>query len=413
TDVRNLDIMPMSALTNAETAENAETAASKLVPKNIVVGGVGQTGIVDSKGSCSGDCMEVTGGFASNDRQQVNLTTVVGGVGQMGILDTSGSCSDAYMASCSILRVLLVHMVPAPMIRRENKVHYHTGAENVPEVPHSHETALMQAGILHRKERIKDNPKSARPKYHRCCMAGRVVTRTYQIYPEYMKLLLRDRHFLENIRAYNKMFSMTSLGARVDDSINVGRGPYVFKILGELYHLLGSLSPAKGDPPRFLQVYLYDTENELLKSEVPLFKIRLCSVVGAREYELPTMDMLRAIMYEPIPETEMDYDIIIEQFVYTVEFQKRGLPHCYTLIWIDESSRMQNHEDIDNYISTELPSKESDPECHRVVSEFMIHGPCGVDMRITSIKQNVTLDNDFVVPYNKKLCKTFYAHINV
>ncbi|GKA66762.1 F-box domain containing protein [Tanacetum coccineum] len=62
------------------------------------------------------------------------------------------------------------------------------------------------------EERIKNNAKEqARPKYHRCCMGGCVVLRTYQLYLEYIKLLLTDRHFLENIRAHNQMFSMTSL----------------------------------------------------------------------------------------------------------------------------------------------------------------------------------------------------------
>ncbi|GJW57282.1 DNA helicase [Tanacetum coccineum] len=65
--------------------------------------------------------------------------------------------------------------------------------------------------------------------------------------------------------------------------------------------------------------------------------------------------------------------------VYTVEFQKRGLPHCHTLIWVDKNSRIQSQEDIDNYISTELPSEEADPEGHRVVSEFMVHEPCSED----------------------------------
>ncbi|GJS10691.1 DNA helicase [Tanacetum coccineum] len=62
--------------------------------------------------------------------------------------------------------------------------------------------------------------------------------------------------------------------------------------------------------------------------------------------------------------------------VYKVEFQKRGIPHCHTLIWVDKNSRIQSQEDIDNYISTELPSEEADPEGHRVVSEFMVHEPC-------------------------------------
>ncbi|GKF51689.1 hypothetical protein Tco_0148156, partial [Tanacetum coccineum] len=42
------------------------------------------------------------------------------------------------------------------------------------------------------EERIKNSAKNARPKYHRCCMGGRVVLRTYQVYPEYIKLLLTD-----------------------------------------------------------------------------------------------------------------------------------------------------------------------------------------------------------------------------
>ncbi|GJW79427.1 DNA helicase [Tanacetum coccineum] len=138
--------------------------------------------------------------------------------------------------------------------------------------------------------------------------------------------------------------------------------------------------------------------------------------------------------------------------VYAVEFQKRGLPHCHTLIWVDENYRIQNHEDIDAFISAELPLPEVDPVCHRIVSEFMIHGPCGEicptaacmknspkctkyfpkeycdhtyidhdgfvhyrrrDIGATTVKQNVQLDNGYVVPYNKQLLKTFYAHINV
>ncbi|GKC64326.1 retrotransposon gag protein [Tanacetum coccineum] len=45
-------------------------------------------------------------------------------------------------------------------------------------------------------------------------------------YPEYIKLLLADRHFLENIRAYNQMFSMTSLGSLCPAD---GEPPWLFK----------------------------------------------------------------------------------------------------------------------------------------------------------------------------------------
>nr|GEY73200.1 helitron helicase-like domain-containing protein [Tanacetum cinerariifolium] len=45
------------------------------------------------------------------------------------------------------------------------------------------------------------------------------------------------------------MFNMASLGAHVDEYVNNGRGPYVFKIFDQLYHWLGSLCPAEGEPP--------------------------------------------------------------------------------------------------------------------------------------------------------------------
>ncbi|GKG07028.1 hypothetical protein Tco_0329997, partial [Tanacetum coccineum] len=61
-------------------------------------------------------------------------------------------------------------------------------------------------------------------------------------------------------------------------------------------------------------VQLFRTAREkLLDSEVPPFKVSLFNVVGAREYELPIGDMLGAIVYEPGPDTDMDFDIVIEQ----------------------------------------------------------------------------------------------------
>ncbi|GKF00752.1 hypothetical protein Tco_0027675, partial [Tanacetum coccineum] len=101
--------------------------------------------------------------------------------------------------------------------------------------------------------------------------------------------------------------------------------------------------------------------------------------------------------------------------------QKRGLPHCHTLVWLHEASRIHRDEDIDAYVSAELPSIDADPECYRIVSELMMHGPCGLaypsaarrDTGVTTVKQHVELDNRYVVPYNRELLTTFYAHINV
>ncbi|GJS92599.1 hypothetical protein Tco_0799567 [Tanacetum coccineum] len=141
----------------------------------------------------------------------------------------------------------------------------------------------------------------------------------------------------------------------------------------------------------------------------------------------------------------------IHQVLYTIEFQKQGLPHCHTLLWVDNKDKIQHAPDIDRYISAELPDPITDPEGYRVISEMMVHGPCGpADPNASCMKENVCskkfpkkfnretffdkdghvhyrrrdievevtrkgidLDNCYTVSYNRQLCLTFHAHINV
>ncbi|KAK0598047.1 hypothetical protein LWI29_031036 [Acer saccharum] len=74
----------------------------------------------------------------------------------------------------------------------------------------------------------------------------------------------RSTKFKENIKGYNSIFSFTSTGAKVDNTINVGGGPYVYCISGQNHHLMGSLLPATEEKPKFAQLYIYDTENEVV-----------------------------------------------------------------------------------------------------------------------------------------------------
>lgn len=99
--------------------------------------------------------------------------------------------------------------------------------------------------------------------YHRCCMGGKLVLRPQPQYPPYIRQLFTDRHFMENIKAYNFMFSIISLRAQVDNSVKRGRGPYVFKISGQSYHWIGGLCQPENCDPRFLQLYVFDTQNEV------------------------------------------------------------------------------------------------------------------------------------------------------
>ncbi|GJW48610.1 hypothetical protein Tco_0080256 [Tanacetum coccineum] len=65
--------------------------------------------------------------------------------------------------------------------------------------------------------------------------------------------------------------------------------------------------------------------------------------------------------------------------VYTVEFQKRGLPHAHICLFLHKDDKVPSVDQIDKYISAEIPDKNEDPDLYKLVSDFMMHGPCGED----------------------------------
>lgn len=113
------------------------------------------------------------------------------------------------------------------------------------------------------EERVKSVRRGLRLRYNGCCKGGRAILQYPVSPPDLLRNLMGSVNFLSNIRAYNSMFSMTSFGATVDESINEGSGPYVFKVSGQVCHWVGSLCPVDSERPRFLQMYMYDCENEI------------------------------------------------------------------------------------------------------------------------------------------------------
>ncbi|WVZ90211.1 hypothetical protein U9M48_036533, partial [Paspalum notatum var. saurae] len=63
--------------------------------------------------------------------------------------------------------------------------------------------------------------------------------------------------------------------------------------------------------------------------------------------------------------------------LYTIEFQKRGLPHVHILVWLEGNTKDPRPSFIDSIISAEIPDRVSDPLGYSLVDEFMVHGPCG------------------------------------
>ena len=138
-------------------------------------------------------------------------------------------------------------------------------------------------------------------------------------------------------------------------------------------------------------------------------------------------------------------------FVYVIEFQKRGLPHCHLLIVLDNDCKLRDANDVDLTISAEIPDPVEEQELYNIVKSTMVHGPCGhlnphapcMENKVctkgypkefrerTSLDENgyphyrrrdngrtidihgVTVDNRWIVPYNPYLLKKHGAHINL
>ena len=128
-------------------------------------------------------------------------------------------------------------------------------------------TCTYCGAIMWFGERLNRRLKTRNPKFALCCMQGQVQLPLLKQPPEVLQNLLnRDdklsKHFQRNTRAYNMVFSFTSLGGKVDRAVRKGKGPNMLVLQGENYHLIGSLQPPTGNDVKFGQLYIVDTENE-------------------------------------------------------------------------------------------------------------------------------------------------------
>ncbi|KAL3038294.1 hypothetical protein AAZX31_01G123700 [Glycine max] len=501
-------------------------------------------------------------------------------------------------------------------------------------------------------ERINKDKQTNKPRFSLCCSDGKIqLPLLHEPLHPLNHLLLnnqdpKDKNFQQYIRIYNLMFVFTSPGIKFDKSYNTGKGPPTFRIHGQTHHLIGSLLPMPNNPPKFAQLYIYDTDNEIINrlsqnpmhdmldeqiiiaikdmldhhnhyaqrfrmardklhsAAVPDLKMKLISQrqTDGRLYNLPTTTEVSALIvgdehsadkrdiiiekqsgllkrihelhpaYLPLqypllyPKGEDGYRLniphkdhanihaakrkqqwIVDEYcmiesqklnyvrqhqqqlrvdkyinltgsndhpetlgrdrgkriilpssfvggqrymeqlyfdgmaicghlgfpdlfltmtcnptwpeiqrkfitdIYTIEWQKRGLPHAHILIFLHPSNKLPNPHDIDQMISAEIPDKQSQAQLFEIVSNHMMHGPCGFankkspcmvngkcircfpkkfhgativdqdgflvyrrrnDGR-TVMKNGIELDNRFVVPYNPQLLLKYKTHLNV
>ena len=63
--------------------------------------------------------------------------------------------------------------------------------------------------------------------------------------------------------------------------------------------------------------------------------------------------------------------------VFTIEFQKRGLPHMHMIIFFHPEAKLLTPEDVDSLLSAEFPDEETQSELFELVKSVMVHTPCG------------------------------------
>ncbi|KAK1350679.1 hypothetical protein POM88_054600 [Heracleum sosnowskyi] len=328
--------------------------------------------------------------------------------------------------------------------------------------------------------------------YSICCGKGKVhLPLLREAPPELMALLTgnggRERKFQQNNCMYNTIFALCSFGGTVDEAINNGSGPYVFRVNLQTYHSIGSLVPLMGVPLNLLNFTCTMAKRQLIiglvsrdigtcsmqkLSQIPV-RLRLLerrsgdgrfvNLPGGNDYEFaglaiddnfvdkrdilvdyrqtglkhinelhpcfmslqypllfpagedgfrlgikhrnveaaePNQRETHAVTAVGSQDASVRPDLVARVFkmkldammsdltkkdvlgrvlavVYTIEFQKRGLPHAHIVLWMAEGDKLLSTEDSDTIISAELPDKETDGVGYEAVSQFMMHGPCG------------------------------------
>ncbi|XP_077232577.1 uncharacterized protein LOC143869904 [Tasmannia lanceolata] len=119
------------------------------------------------------------------------------------------------------------------------------------------------------EERSSSAKQSPFVRFTMCCEDGKIQLLSLPEMPQYLKELHSGQYdtrytcFKELIRAYNSMFSFTSMGGVVDYSVVDGRRPYSFRISSSNYHQIGTLLPRPNCKPMFAQLYVYDPKDEI------------------------------------------------------------------------------------------------------------------------------------------------------
>ncbi|XP_076921996.1 uncharacterized protein LOC143583630 [Bidens hawaiensis] len=83
---------------------------------------------------------------------------------------------------------------------------------------------------------------------------------------------------------------------KLDTTINRGQCPFVFRLSGQNYHSIGSNQSEPGCKPKFSQLYIYDTDNELTNRQQIFGDTKNMSTNAANAMDLQIIQCLKEIL---------------------------------------------------------------------------------------------------------------------
>ncbi|EFA12009.1 hypothetical protein TcasGA2_TC016134 [Tribolium castaneum] len=154
--------------------------------------------------------------------------------------------------------------------------------------------------------------------------------------------------------------------------------------------------------------------------------------------------------------TNKQYFGVPLNYMYVIEFQKRGLPHAHILLTLRPEDKLLTEQDVDSAVSARIPNPQQEPQMYELIKRHFIHRPCGgvehanaaciIDGRcskgypkafrestvllgnnrirqpeykrpndgtIIEFNDSAVIDNRRIVPHNKVLAAKYDCHLNV
>nr|GEX70634.1 hypothetical protein [Tanacetum cinerariifolium] len=185
------------------------------------------------------------------------------------------------------------------------------------------------AAMLWYEERTTKSRSPRVPKFSICCSEGKVQLSYLEHPSKLLQELMhynggqRSKLFRKHIKLLCSMFSFTLTGGKIYKEINNGGAPYTFQLNGQNHHKIGTLLPTHEDGrPRFAQLYIFDTANEVenrfyalnrkLTSSPKDVMLQITRKRNTRQYNLPTASEIAALAPGDGNPTD-SRDVIVEE----------------------------------------------------------------------------------------------------